>query len=313
LKSASTEKYYLNGMSEVQNTPGTLMKGRHEQVSILDESLFTGGQRPYKLLCTVDPELISIAAIDTAQNKFTGFEGFPMQKPQNDDQLAQKIAGLTHQSTILKKVDFRNVSVQFTNTRFTFIPSALYKQEDAAGYFYFNHRMREGDIIYSDPVRAYEAVSIFAVPDQLVSALKRLFENFSVHHHLTALLTATRFYSQKQAGKALFIHVRPSSLDVLVTDERKFLFANTFAYKSVEDAVYFIMMVCEQLSLNPEKAEVVLSGEVEKGSALNIRLHTFLSRISFAERIRAASFTYGFDELPAHFYHSEFSHILCES
>jgi len=299
-------------MGEAEHTMIPEMKGKG-MVSILDESLFTGEQKTFQLLCTVAPELITIAAVDQGKNKFTGFEGFHFPKPLSDEQLAQKISELTFQSSILKKVDFNNVSVQVVNPKFTFIPSALFKAEDAAQYFRFNHGEQEGESIHFDVIKGYEAVNIFSVPGILVSAIKKLFEKFSLHHHLTSLVDAARFHTPKNEGKCLFVHVRPSGLDLIVTEERKLIFANVFPFKNTEDGIYYVMMVCEQMGLNPEKAEVVISGQVEKESPFISQLKKYIRNVSFGGRIRSAAFTYGFDELPSHYYHAAFSHILCES
>ncbi len=299
-------------MSSVENILSPSVKNKDGVVSILDESLFTGEKKSYKLLCTIDSEFISVAAVDPDKNKFAGFEGFHFTKPLSDEQLVQKISELTLKSAILKKVDFRNVSVQFAGNRFTFIPSALFKPEDAEQYFYFNQNKREGEEIHYDLIRGHETVNIFSVSREVVSGLKKIFEKFSVHHHLTSALDATRFYTPKQQEKTIFIHVHSSMIDVVVTDERKLLFANSFPFKSVEDGIYFVMMTCGQLSLNPERVEVVLSGETEAESPFTKQLKNYIRNISFAGRIRSVAFTYGFDELPQHFYHSAFSHILCE-
>ena len=137
-------------------------------------------------------------------------------------------------------------------------------------------------------------------------------ENFSVHHQLTGLLEASRRHSGNKSSKCLFLHLHASSIEIIVTEERKLIFANSFPCKGGEDGVYFVMMVCDQLGLNPEKVEVMLSGEIEKDGAFFRQLQKCLRFISFSERTKAATFTYGFDELPAHYYHAAFNHVLCE-
>ena len=300
-------------IGEISNMALPLLKNSSGTVSILDESLFTSESKPYKIYCTVDPGFTSIAVVDTAKNRFAGFEGFHFEKLLSEDQLAKKISGLTEESTILKKVDFKNVSVLFAGSRFTFIPSALFKEEDANEFFYFNQKHAEKETIYFDRLRGYDAVNVFAVPDALYAAFSRLFEKFSVHHHLSALMETARIYPSKQSPTPLFIHLHSSVMDVIVLNERKLELANSYSFTSAEDAVYFVMMVCEQLALNPEKTEAVISGEVEADSIFATQLKKFLPQLSFAERTRAATYTYGFDKLPGHFYHSVFSHVLCES
>lgn len=299
-------------MDEVTNMAIPLMKNGKGVVSILDESLFTGEPKQYKLFCTADPGFISIAAVDTSKNKIAGFEGFHFNKLLTDEQLSQKISGLTLQSSILKKVDFRNVSVLFAGNRFTLIPAALFKEADAKDYFYFNQKKEVNEMIHFDRLRGYDAVNIFAVPDSLHAAFSKLFEKFSVHHQLSAVIEAARVYPSKQSSAPLFIHLHSSSLDIVVLNERKLVFANSFSFTTVDDAIYYVMMVREQLALNPEKTDVILSGEIENDNSFAQQLMKFLPQLSFSDRTKSVSFTYGFDNLPGHFYHSAFSHLLCE-
>jgi hypothetical protein len=298
-------------MNEAENTMTAAAQVKN--VSILDESLFNGDHKSFSIFCTADPEFLSIAAFDSGRNKFSGFEVFHHNRTFTEEQLAEKISGLALQSSILKKVDFRNVSVQFSGNRFTMVPSAVFKEEDAAKYFYFNQQKRADESIYADTMRGIDAVNIFAVPDSWIAAFRKLFDRFSIHHHLTSLVAAVRFHAQKHSGKNVFIDFHGSSLDLIVLDERKLLFANSFHYKNAEDRLYFVMMAFETLSLDAEKTEVIISGEIEKENVISLQLQKYIRHISFAERIRTASFTYGFDNLPSHYYYAAFSHILCES
>ncbi len=299
-------------MTGLESTTLNVAKGKDAVVSILDESLFAGNQKKYKLFCTVDNEFISVAAVDRERSRFAGFEGFHFSRTMTDDQLAQKIADLTRQSTILQKIDFSYISVQVSGSRFTLVPTALFKEENAEQYFYFNHPKREGEEIRFDLIRSYDAVNIFSVSTLLMTELKKIFENFSVHHQLASLLEASRLYAANKSVKSMFIHIHSSLIEVIVAGERKLIFANSFPYKGTEDGIYFVMMVCDQLSLNPEMVEVLVSGEIEMEGAFFKQLHRYIRHISFSERIKAATFTYGFDEIPSHFYHAAFSHILCE-
>jgi hypothetical protein len=300
-------------MDEVTNMTIPVMKVGNGLVSILDESLFTGESKQYKIYCTADPGFLSIAAVDTAKNRFAGFEGFHFDKLMTEDQLAKKITGLTQQSSILKKVDFRNASVLLGSSRFTFIPSALFKEEDAKDFFYFNQKSIENETIHFDRLRGYDAVNVFGVTAQMHAAFTNLFENYSVHHHMSAVIEAARLNPSKQSSAPLFIHLHSSTMDIVVLNERKLVFANSFSFKTADDAIYFVMMVCEQLEINPEKTDVIISGEIEMESPFARQLMKFVPQLSFAERTRSVAFTYGFDNLPGHFYNSAFSHLLCES
>jgi hypothetical protein len=300
--------------SVTENTLSSQVKRGSSQVSILDESLFAGLSKGYKILCSAGRSFLSISAVDVAETKFAGFEAFHFPKQLNDEQLADKISSLPERSEILKKVNFRSASVQLCNQQFTFIPQALFKPEDAANYFQFNHPANQGNYhIHHEAIRGFDAVNIFSVSETLHTGMKKIFEEFTLHHQVTSLLESVRVQFRKQDEKILFLHIHSENVDIIVSEGRKLILCNSFPFSSIEDACYYVLFVCEQLSLNPDQIKTVLSGEVDRESALSKFLQKYIRHISFGERLGAAKFTYGFDELPAHFYHSVFSHILCES
>src|SRR5687768_1545507 len=83
-------------------------------VSIFDESLLSSSKST-QLLCSVDQQFIGLSAVDVKERKFCAFEGFHLPKNLNNEQLSQKIVSLSSRSNILKKINFRNVSVQIHN------------------------------------------------------------------------------------------------------------------------------------------------------------------------------------------------------
>src|SRR3954469_12190472 len=141
----------------------TKMKEGKPDISILDESLFSGVPKSNKLLCSVNHEFIALSVVDTKESKFCGFECFRLPGVLNDDQLSQKILSLAGTSEILKRVDFRNADVQIVNNKYTFVPASLFKPEDAEQYYSLNHGSRNDAQIKHDAIRAYEMVNVFSV------------------------------------------------------------------------------------------------------------------------------------------------------
>ena len=88
---------------------------------------------------------------------------------------------------------------------------------------------------------------------------------------------------------------------------------NSFACKTPEDILYHTLNAYEQLQLNPESEKLVLSGRVERDSAVCHLLFSYIRQIEFASRPSVAGYSYVFDAVPSHFYHDLFTQVLCES
>lgn len=280
-------------------------------VNILDESVATGGGKKFKVLCTVDASFIALALLNTRETKFMGLDFVPFAKPLTDEQLASELISFSQNSSILKSVSYESASVQIS-TPYTFIPSSLFHKEDAEKCFYLNHPKKSASRIESEPIRNFDAVNIFSVSEKVSESIRKVFSNATLHHHITGLLQAIRLMHGKENKKMMHVNFRSDFIDVIVTEGKQLILCNTFNYKSTEDAVYYILTICEQLALNPASIDLVLTGEIAKDAAIVQLLKKYVSNVGFAQRLPAAQFTYGFDKVPSHFYFSVFSHALCE-
>jgi hypothetical protein len=151
---------------------------------------------------------------------------------------------MAQQSSILKKVKFNKVSVQLSNNLYTLVPSVLFRKEEAEKYFFFNHSENSSGNIEQEQIKSFDAVNIFSVSDKVYAGLEKIFEHFSLHHHITSILDAVRLRHDKHSGMTIHINFRSAWLDVIVTESKKlirltlrawkmrsimfFLFANSF-------------------------------------------------------------------------------------
>jgi hypothetical protein len=285
-------------------------KELNASLNILDESVISGEQKKYRLFVTVDASFIALALFDNRESRFVGLETFYFQKAYTAEQIGKSIGSIKQQSNLVQKATIDKVSVQLSHNLYTFVPAALFRAEDAEKYFKLNHPKKGQVRIENEVVKGFDVMNIFSVNENLYSELKKTFNAFTLHHHITSLLQAVRLKAGKD--KVLHLHFRPGWVDVIIMEGKRLLLCNSFNYKSSEDAVYFILNVCEQIGLNPHSIETDVMGELEKESAINKLISKYIDNIHFSERSKATQFTYGFDKIPSHFYYSVFSHALCE-
>jgi hypothetical protein len=297
----------------VSNSIDNLLEANvHAAVNILDESVQSGQSKTYTIFCSIDASLIALSLFDARQTKFYGLETFSFSKLLAEGELSEKIRLLKRESALLKQAPYHKISVQFSNNRYTFIPSALFRAEDAEKYLFLNHSRKPNSRVDFEPVKSYDLVNVFSIEQQMMTALKNTFEDFTIHHHTTSLLHSVKLQTGTSNNKTFWVHFRNGWVDVMVTEDKKLVLCNSFNYKSTEDAVYYILLICDQLGLNPLSTELTIMGEIEKESAIAQLLHKYFENIQFSERTKAAQFSYGFDKLPGHSYYSVFSHALCE-
>ena len=66
----------------------------------------------------------------------------------------------------------------------------------------------------------------------------------------------------------------------------------------------------EQLHLNPEEIELVLSGEIEKTAEEHALLYNYIRHVKFASLPDSFKYSYKFDEIQPHKFQSLFNQYL---
>jgi hypothetical protein len=68
----------------------------------------------------------------------------------------------------------------------------------------------------------------------------------------------------------------------------------------------------EQLGLNPESADLMMMGEVDKHSSITDLVMKYIRNVSFAKRNDEFRYSFVFDQLPGHYYFNLLNASLCE-
>lgn len=177
---------------------------------------------------------------------------------------------------------FSNVQLIHQNELATFVPKALYNEAHKADYLKFNAKILKTDVLAEDTIEANQSVNVY-VP--YVNINNYIFENFGAFefkHAATILLQKALQYAQDFEDETLvFINVNTHTFELFVIENKALKLYNTFEYNTKEDFIYYILFVFEQLQLNPETAQIQLSGSITEGDDLYQILYTYVRHVDF--------------------------------
>lgn len=282
-------------------------------IIVLDESLETRSAGRCDLLVSVEPQGIQIALKERKENRFLALESFSSDSSGGENYWTELLEKVSANSSLLHKYEFAKVLVNVHSPTFTFVPDSLFRKGDELGYLQYHFTLDQDAVVYAQPVSYFQLYSIFALPSSLVTELNHLFEDPEIIHHSRSLLESISMNSRNQNEKQLFLNFYGNDFDAVVTEGKKLILMNSFSCKGIEDSLYFILFLLEQLEMNPEDISVRLAGTIEKESALYKLLFRYIRNLYFSERPAPAEYSYGFQSVPGHFYHPLLSLSLCES
>lgn len=226
--------------------------------------------------------------------------------------MSKDLGELIDKLDIIKR-RFNRVNVLFEGTKSTLIPFPLFDENEIKSYLKFNHKIILGEEVLFDKLNTLQAYNVFAIPACVKDLIKEKFINYKISHFSSTLIEGLLIkYKNQELSNKVFVNVRAGYLDVLIIEGSKLAFFNSFRYKTVEDFAYFLIYVLEQQGLNPENIDLIMLGEINKGSKYYEILFKYIRNIEFIERNDFFSYSYALDEVPSNYYYNLLNASSCE-
>jgi hypothetical protein len=277
--------------------------------SYIDEAFDASKSSSFQLILQIGLSGLEIAVNDKSKNKYIALEKYSFQNSYNFDAVADLLDIILKESKLLNH-KFQSISCLIINSLSTLVPNALFEEDRKKMYLKFNTSLEGDELVVVDEIKSLDAKNVFAVPFSVKSKLDYHFTNVNYHHSSSALIDSLVAINKNQTGKKIYAHLQASHFEAIVIDGKNLLFYNTFNHHSAEDFIYYLLFVCEQLQLNPEKIELIFLGEIEKSSAIYTAAQKYIRTIKFGERTDGADYSYQLQTLPKHFYYTLFNNYI---
>lgn len=171
------------------------------------------------------------------------------------------------------------------------VPAEGFQRENAG----LLKSLNGGYITISEEMSVWQLVNVYHVPKDLHDLFLRKFPASVIFHGTTVDLSHVKSASLQGL---LQVDVRHHEFSVLAVRSGKLLFSQTFEYASPEDVIYYLLSICRQHSLLQNEVELILSGLIEKESALYRDLYQYFIHVSFRE----SEWNVTNEEFPSHFF-----------
>jgi hypothetical protein len=165
------------------------------------------------------------------------------------------------------QLNYLTIQLIFETDCYTFIPADIFRMEDAIDYLSFEHTLTPHESVLFNKIQSWNVVNVFSVPDNLHKALKQVFPNTVIEHHVSWFLSEKVLL---QEPNCVFCWVREKTFDMVVLCDGKIQLINSFAYQTPEDFCYFTLNVYEKLGLETEKYELNLFNAANKPEIANL-------------------------------------------
>lgn len=180
------------------------------------------------------------------------------------------------------QLEFEEVSVKILNSAFTFVPKALFNEVSLYAYLANVTPSPTSEIVMKETL-CDELWNIYVLKIDLKQFLQKTFSNFSLSHAMTDMVHLFEAHAVTRADKTMYINFHQQHIQIAVFDNGKLLFANNYEFQTSSDVAYYVMLVVNQLNLDPEKVNAYLSGHVNKDAELFNTVFRYIRNVQLLE------------------------------
>jgi hypothetical protein len=131
----------------------------------------------------------------------------------------------------------------------------------------------------NDAIPEWQMTNFYSVPERFY---KQVRHSFSAVQFVHAYTPTIKIYNGYMADSQVTVHFTTQHFRVLVKKDSTIHLAQTYAYKTPLDVIYYLLKICYELSLALQEVHLVLSGLIEKDSSLFTELQQYFNNVHFA-------------------------------
>lgn len=161
--------------------------------------------------------------------------------------------------------------------------------------------------VHIDDISEWQMHTAYQFPPMYSGWLHADFPKASYRHLVTAAL---KTYNGFVSGDQVELQFSTRHFGLIVKKENSVHLAQIYPYKTPLDVVYFLLKVCQELELDQSTLQLVITGLIERGSALLIEINHYFLNIQFST---SQTFSVPETDLPGYYFTSLHNLATCAS
>ena len=207
------------------------------------------------------------------------------------------------------KQSFRQTVIGYYVSASVLTPSKFYRYDEAETVL--NAMYDKGQYIaVSESITEWQLYNAYHVRTAVHGLLSRSYSSGNFWHVYSIALKSGIHANE---GGTLLVDFKTDSFMLLAVKDKSLLIAQIFYYTRSEDVLYWLLKVCTQFSLSQNDVNLILSGLIDKQSAVFKELYQYFIHIDFAKIENDIQLSGDFEEYPVHFFSSLYKLALCAS
>jgi hypothetical protein len=284
------------------------MTGTHKPVlHLFDQSKKDDSKNNYHLSLQIGIDGFCFALFHLKEETYIGIADYVV--PNNSEQtLASFFIEVAAEDKWLQGT-FKSVSVSFTSSKNTLIPTALFEEEHIKSYLSINTGNKHIENPLYNRLLETDIINCFSVDKDIYNVITKQYPGASILHQGSIQIEAAGH--RKLKDPSIFLQFNRKSIDIVSVKGKQIQLMNSFNYTTSEDVIYYLLYVMEQLSFDQNTTTVVLMGNIQKESKVYELLYTYINLLTMAEWPSGVKYAHPIKGLAPHQFHLLIQQYLC--
>ena len=201
--------------------------------------------------------------------------------------------------------NFKSKSISFVNFANTLVPFELYEKKDKENLFALNHELND-EVLLEDNLRE-EIINLHAVPKLFFQTIKNILPAATLRSQSSILIN--NFTNLNLKVETMFLYLKDSFVNIVVTKGKNLLFQNKFNYVTKEDLLFYVLFSIQELNFSNEDINTIVYGNVTENE-FNI-LYDYIRNIKYGNKLKDISCSNEFNSIENHCYSILYRQFLC--
>ncbi|WP_452221954.1 DUF3822 family protein [Lacinutrix salivirga] len=233
---------------------------------------------------------LSFCVLNSKTNTIEHLKHFPSQNTLTPFTLLDALKHVFNTEAVLNQ-SFKTVQLIHVNALSTFVPKALFNEDCKADYLKFNAKILSTDFIAYDMLNINDSVNVYVPYVNINNFIFDHFGDFTYKHHSTVLVETILKQEKNTLTTKIHVNCSENHFEIVATKSGKLVLYNSFEINSKEDFIYYILFTIEQLNLNPETADIILLGNINKDDDYYKIAYKYIRNVSFGNRYDTFTYT----------------------
>ncbi|MCQ2959968.1 MAG: DUF3822 family protein [Bacteroidales bacterium] len=177
---------------------------------------------------------------------------------------------------------FAAVTFIIVTPKFTLVPKKMYDDSMWELYSDLNFKKSDSESVISYESENSDVVVLFPIETDFWALCRTAFKEQHVVSYVPQVAPLLE-KNIKTRQEKLCISVESSFFTAMLVKGKKLMFCNSFEFSNVNDFLFYVMNIVEQLHLDPQSLQIELSGKISGKSSYFSAIQMFVKNVSMVE------------------------------